>query len=61
MLSKTQEEKISIYCDKILELNKHINLTAITDKNMFHVKHVVDSLKCMDIQEYEESVEIVDV
>lgn len=61
MLSNIQEEKINKYCERILELNREINLTAITDRNMFHVKHVVDSLACIDLREYINASKIVDV
>lgn len=39
--------KISVllaYCDKVLDANKKFNLTAITDKNDFLIKHIADSL-----------------
>lgn len=61
MLTNLQAETINKYCDRILELNRSINLTAITDKEMFHVKHVVDSLECLDLCEYKKAETIVDV
>lgn len=61
MLTNIQEEKINQYCDRILELNQSINLTAITDKEMFHVKHIVDSLECLDLDEYKKADSVVDV
>lgn len=60
-LNDLQMNKINKYCDAILQRNKHINLTAITDREMFHVKHVVDSLSCFDESEYVKANMIVDL
>ena len=37
-------KNIISYMDYILEKNKHINLTAIKDEEMFIKKHIIDSL-----------------
>ena len=39
-----QVDQLSIYMKGILEFNKSINLTSITDKDEFIDKHFVDSL-----------------
>lgn len=36
--------KLYVYMMKILESNKHINLTSITDPKEFIIKHLIDSL-----------------
>lgn len=60
-LSALQIKKIDRYCASILEFNKQINLTAITDMEMFHVKHVVDSLACLNEPEYVKAKIIADM
>lgn len=54
-------EKLSDYMEEILELNKHINLTAITDRRDFIRKHYVDSLLCAGLEEFKDSCLIIDV
>lgn len=39
-------QKLSIYKDLLLEWNKKVNLTAITDEYEIIVKHFVDCLEC---------------
>lgn len=40
----TEEEKFNIYIEFLLEQNKSLNLTAITDKEEVEIKHMVDSI-----------------
>ena len=42
--SKIQEKQFEDYMELIIEWNKRINLTAITDRDEIIVKHFVDSL-----------------
>ena len=42
--SKEQLDKIDLYYDLIVEKNKVMNLTRITDKKEFYVKHILDSV-----------------
>ena len=37
-------EKLLAYVDRILEINEHINLTAVRDRDEAIVKHLADSL-----------------
>ena len=60
-LNKEQQEKISIYCEKILEWNEKINLTAIKDREMFRVKHIEDSLSCIQLPEYANAKRVADL
>lgn len=60
-LNEEQQEKISIYCDKILEWNEKINLTAIKDREMFRVKHIEDSLSCIQLPEYDNAKKVADL
>ncbi len=43
-VNSNQEEQLKEYMLSILEYNKNINLTAITDPEEFVIKHYVDSL-----------------
>ena len=43
-LSEKQLEQFSQYADLLLETNRNLNLTAITDPEEVAVKHMVDSL-----------------
>lgn len=43
ILTQTQISQFKIYCDYLLEYNKHTNLTAIKDKEQVYLKHFFDS------------------
>jgi 16S rRNA (guanine527-N7)-methyltransferase len=43
-LNSTQIEQFDLYCQELIEWNKKINLTAITDYSSVQVKHFLDSL-----------------
>ena len=49
------------YMDGILEWNKNINLTAITEKDEFVLKHYVDSVLGVNLPEYDTAKKIIDV
>lgn len=54
-------EKLDIYCNFLLEYNKHINLTAIKEENDIYLKHFYDSLtltKVIDLNEYNTLLDI---
>lgn len=59
--SSHKEDKLMGYMDDILELNNHINLTAITDRNDFVQKHYVDSLLCSGLEEFKGAATVIDV
>jgi len=44
LISPTQEEKLLKHKEMVLQTNKSMNLTAITDAKDFDIKHIVDSL-----------------
>ena len=54
-------QKIEGYMDEILELNQHINLTAITDRTEFIRKHYADSLLCAGYPEFRSAQSVIDV
>ena len=43
-LSSKQKEQFATYYNKLIEFNKKVNLTRITDKNEVHLKHFFDSI-----------------
>lgn len=43
-LSETQEKQLEMFYLDTIEKNKVLNLTAITEKNEFYVKHYLDSI-----------------
>ena len=54
-------EKLDIYCNFLLEYNKHTNLTAIKEENEVYLKHFYDSLtltKVIDLNEYNTLLDI---
>ena len=54
-------EKYYRYMDGILSLNEKVNLTAITDREEFIIKHFYDSLMVTDYMEYARAEKIIDV
>ncbi len=56
-----KENKLTEYMGNILELNEHINLTAITDRTEFIRKHYIDSLLCAGLSEFKEAGSVIDV
>ena len=45
--------KLAVYMEGVLEKNKDINLTAITDPDRFIKEHIVDSASLLRVPEYE--------
>ena len=54
-------EKLTAYMDGVLEWNEKINLTAIRDREEFLVKHILDSLTCVDFAEFQRAKRVIDV
>ena len=44
-LTKKQGKQLHKYYDLVIETNEHVNLTRITEKDDFYLKHFYDSLK----------------
>lgn len=49
------------FMDLVLEKNEYINLTTITDREEFEVKHLMDSIICYGWPEIDNANKIVDV
>ena len=54
-------DKLVAYIDKVLERNEHINLTAVRDRDEALIKHLADSLSVMELPEFWEAENIIDV
>ena len=61
ILSHDKKEKLENYMKGILAWNDKVNLTNITDPEEFRVKHILDSLMCVDFPEYKSASDIIDV
>jgi Predicted S-adenosylmethionine-dependent methyltransferase involved in bacterial cell division len=48
-INEKQGEKLIAYMDQLLEKNKHINLTRITDEDEFIKLHLLDSLTLLKL------------
>jgi 16S rRNA (guanine527-N7)-methyltransferase len=48
-INEKQAEKLIAYMDQLLEKNKHINLTRITDEDEFIKLHLLDSLTLLKL------------
>ena len=54
-------ERFSVYCDFLVEYNKNVNLTAITDPDEIIIKHFTDSLEILKYCDIPEGSKIADV
>lgn len=54
-------QQFEAYMDGILSWNEKVNLTAITDKEEFIIKHFLDSVLCFGFSEYRQAKKIIDV
>lgn len=56
-----QIEQFNTYFELLIETNKSLNLTAITDPHEVAVKHMVDSLSCLDEHVFKEGATVLDL
>ena len=61
LLTDEQTRKLEAYRDGILEVNKFMNLTRVSDPEEFWDKHVLDSLACVDTEEYRDALKVLDL
>lgn len=54
-------DKLIAYLDAVLEKNEHINLTAVRNRDEAVLKHIVDSLSSVELEEYAEAHSILDM
>jgi 16S rRNA (guanine527-N7)-methyltransferase len=60
-LSVEQVRQFSRYYELLMVWNEKMNLTAITDPREVAVKHIVDSLSCLDTETFPYGCSVVDV
>ena len=61
ILSSDKKLILEKYMEGILSWNEKVNLTNITDPEEFRVKHLMDSLMCVDFPEFVNAGSIIDV
>lgn len=49
------------YMDAVLSWNQKVNLTAITDRQEFILKHFMDSVSCAESSEYRNAENVIDI
>lgn len=59
--SEKSADQFLLYREGVLSWNEKINLTAIRDGQEFLVKHFLDSLLCLDFEEYVCAKRVIDV
>lgn len=59
--TEDMDAKYRFYMESILERNRHVNLTAITDTEDFIKKHYIDSLLCGMSAEFRSGGRVIDV
>ncbi len=60
-VSKSQWEQFHIYYELLVETNKVMNLTAITDYKEVVLKHFIDSISIVDVMDMSKIKSIIDV
>lgn len=60
-LTDTQYKKLDIYAEFLVEYNKNVNLTAITDPTEILFKHFIDSILLSKYVEIPENASVIDV
>lgn len=60
-LTEEQYRKFDIYADFLVEYNKNVNLTAITEPDEILVKHFIDSVLLLKYAEIPENSSLIDV
>ena len=59
--SREIHEKFKIYCNFMVEYNKNVNLTAITEPEEIWLKHFADSILLMKYVEIPENASLIDI
>ncbi|AKL97368.1 ribosomal RNA small subunit methyltransferase G [Clostridium aceticum] len=60
-LSEKQIDQLLTYKDILLEWNKKMNLTAIEDEQEVIIKHFLDSISCIKVQQLKNNGKAIDV
>lgn len=59
--SKELHEKLEIYCEFLIEYNKNVNLTAITEPEEVWLKHFADSILLLKYVDIPQNAALIDV
>ena len=60
-INEKQLDQFVTFNDRLVETNKVMNLTAITDPKGVAVKHMADSLSCCDAAYFKEKAKVLDL
>lgn len=60
-LTERMTEQFELYYELLLEWNEKINLTAITEPKEVAIKHMIDSLSCLDEKAFPIGASVIDV
>ncbi len=60
-LDETALDRLDLYAEMLVETNKTLNLTAITEPNEILYKHFIDSLSLLSCLEFKENSDVIDV
>ncbi len=61
LLDETALDRLDLYAEMLVETNKSLNLTAITEPNEILYKHFIDSLSLLTCLEFKKNSEVIDV
>lgn len=61
LLDKTALDRFDLYAEMLVETNKTLNLTAITDPDEIVYKHFVDSLALLSCVNFKDKAKVIDV
>ena len=59
--TEEQAKDFYVYYARMIETNKYLNLTGITDMKEVVVKHMIDSLSCYDSNIIKSGMSIIDI
>ena len=60
-LDETALKRLDMYAEMLVETNKTLNLTAITDADEIVYKHFIDSLTLLKCVDFKEKAKVIDV
>lgn len=61
LLDETALDRFDLYAEMLVETNKTLNLTAITDPDEIVYKHFVDSLALLSCVNFKDNTKVIDV
>ena len=61
LLDETALDRLDLYAEMLVETNKFLNLTAITEPDEILYKHFIDSLSLLTCLEFKKNSEVIDV